>query len=132
MLAGVAQVSGHIPAGRVVASLPLADVHESNSGYTATLELRDSGDLVLHWVSSGYPVMVQIAEDCTSLESWHTVAAADVPRLGTDTTNLLESVRDAASIEGGWDAHTRFDAWLRELGVSRSWGERINYYDDTY
>jgi hypothetical protein len=124
----MATVNGRVPPGLVVRELPLARDRGPDFSSSADLQLRDTGDLVLYCADGGYPVLLQIAEDCTIWEQWYTVAAADVPSLGGGPAPFLEKVRDAVGFaDGSPDAIKRFTGWLRERGIAYESAERINY-----
>ncbi len=122
---------GEPPSGRVTRSLTIAAVHEPSVVSTAELQLRDTGDVVLYHVEAGYPVWVQIAENCTSWEQWVTVAADELPPLGgesdIDILNRVAAAIGARDDDSGVTAHRRFHEWLTARGVPSRWAERINY-----
>ena len=127
----MAQINGVIPGGGVVRTIELPSTNEPRASSSATLQLRDTGDLVLYCVDAGFPVWMQIAEDCTSWEQWYTVPAAEVPTLSTDVGAALEAVRDALAGAGkaGSGLVSPFLAWLKSRGARHDFAERINYYD---
>jgi hypothetical protein len=127
----VAHTNGTIPAGRIRRSVELPTFAQPDSHCTAILQLRDSGELGLYREASGYPVSVQIAEDCTSWETWYSAPAAQVAKLGGDPDTAFEAVRDQILESGktGSDTVTPFLAILRNHRATYEFAERINYYD---
>jgi hypothetical protein len=100
--------------------------HSGSGGVSnTTLYLRNSGELVLYSVYSGWAVMMQRGEHVQEWRVWQTVPVGDVARLGVApdparAASFLEAVRDALSLReqrSGTDVETAFVSWLRGQGI---------------
>lgn len=129
----MAQVRGEPPTADVIRSLVIAEYQAPHTYSKATLQLLATGDLVLYCYDAGYPVQLQVAEDCAFLESWYTVAEADLAGLvGSADTALADASEGIGAVGDSPTAARQFLDWLSARQVPYAAAERINYFDDAY
>ncbi|TQS40833.1 hypothetical protein [Cryptosporangium phraense] len=129
------QISGHLPRGTVTVTRRLVPADPSvRSDQIISLQLRSTGELVLHDLKGGRSVMLFVADDCNTWENFYSVPADQVRRLGDDPASALEAAVAASTVDPASPMRESatiraFVAWLDAHGVRYETGEIITYDD---